>query len=358
MNAKSPSAWAALICTSLAMSGAALAQEKVPAVTYPAIPAKAAGANDFVPSGWKLEAQASGALDDHGAQGMALVLQDQDPRNVLDLDGQKFDSNPRLLVVALADGQGSYRQVLANHTLISRPDNRNQDDKFSGIEIVKGTLRVKLQNFMTMGGWTSTNYTYTFRLRNNALDLIGYDEMDVTRNTGAMETLSVNYGTGRYSMAKGAIDTDKETIRWHHLPEKRLPITLEQIGDGLGFSPLDVVFDTYERNDAKLGGGSIKVAQDGATVRATVQIGGIPNAGATAVDCGFIAEGSIASGVFTGKITRAGVLEGLDPEGDAAPGHLVPLKIAFKDGKASITQAPVADLCATGVSSNGSFAHR
>lgn len=222
---------------SFSLAAMAAAQDAIPAVTYPTIPATAATANAFVPTGWKLETQATGDLNGDGAEDIALVLLDQDSNNVLKIDGTTFDSNPRILVVALADGQRGYRLAASNHTLISRPDNRNQDDKLVGIKILKGTLRVALQNFMTMGGWTVNNYTYTFRLRKGTFNLIGYERTDTARNTGEVETLSVNYATVRYSTEKGNIENNKTTIRWHRLPAAGSPITLAQVGDGMDFQP-------------------------------------------------------------------------------------------------------------------------
>lgn len=222
---------------SFSLATMAAAQDALPAVSYPTIPTTAATASSFVPTGWKLETQAIGDLNGDGAEDIALVLLDQDPNNILKTDGATFDSNPRILIVALADGHGGYRLAASDHTLISRPDNRNQDDKLVGVKILKGTLQVTLQNFMTMGGWTVNNYTYTFRLRKGTFNLIGYERMDTARNTGEVETLSVNYATGRYSTEKGNIENNKTTVRWYRLPAAKSPITLEKVGDGMDFQP-------------------------------------------------------------------------------------------------------------------------
>jgi hypothetical protein len=229
---------AASFFAGLTVGSAAVAQaDDLPRVTYPTIPATAASVNGFVPKGWKIEKQVSGELSGRGLKDIALVLRDQDPHNVTKIDESKLDTNPRILIVALADPQGGYHLAASNHTLISRPDNPDQDDKLDGVAIARGALQVKLRNFMSAGGWTTTICAYTFRLQNDGLYLIGYDEDDVTRNSGADDILSVNYLTGRYSIAKGTIDSDKHKVRWYQLPEIRSPIPLDKIGDGLEFSP-------------------------------------------------------------------------------------------------------------------------
>jgi hypothetical protein len=216
----------------------AIAGDEVPAVPYPTLPATAANVDGFVPAGWKLEAQASGDLNGDGTADLALVLRDQNKANILNHDNfHDFDSNPRMLVIAFADGQHGYRLDTVNHSLISRRENPNQDDNFLEIGIAKGTLHVELTNFMTMGGWTTSNYTYTLRFDGKAFMLIGYDQTDTARNTGAIDTLSVNYISGRYSRAKGSIESDNDTIRWHRLAKGTKPMALDQIKDGMEFEP-------------------------------------------------------------------------------------------------------------------------
>ncbi|MGO4610652.1 hypothetical protein AB4142_30435, partial [Variovorax sp. 2RAF20] len=77
----------------------------VPPVRYPAVPAHAATAEGFVPAGWTLEYRIEGDLDQDGRADLALVLRQQDPRNIIEHDGfgpSPYDSNPRILAIAFA----------------------------------------------------------------------------------------------------------------------------------------------------------------------------------------------------------------------------------------------------------------
>ncbi len=110
----------------------------------------------------------------------------------------------------------------------------------------------------------------------------------------------------------------------------------------------------YERKDGRFGGGGIDVTDAAGVVKMTVQIGGIPHGAATNPDCGFIAEGKLDGNVFTGTITRQGVLAELSPEGDPAEAGLPPITATAKKGsitfKGSITSkdASVARYCGYG----------
>lgn len=122
-NRKSGSLLAASFLVGLMVGSATVAQaDDLPPVTYPTIPATAASVNDFVPKGWTIEKQVSGELSGKGLKDIALVIRDQDPHNVTKIDDSELDTNPRILVVALADPQGGYRLAASNHSLISRLD--------------------------------------------------------------------------------------------------------------------------------------------------------------------------------------------------------------------------------------------
>src|SRR5688500_7334278 len=97
----------------------------LPPVTYPPLPAEAANAEGFVPSGWKIENQAEGDVDGDSRADLALVLRSQDPANVLPVEmcGDKLDTNPSMLAVLLAKPGGGYRRAVENHVLIARREN-------------------------------------------------------------------------------------------------------------------------------------------------------------------------------------------------------------------------------------------
>jgi hypothetical protein len=89
--------------------GAAAAEDDpaIPAVSYPALAGHAGSAEDFGPPGWPLESKVSGDLNGDGRDDLVLVLRGNDPRNLIDArergGPQSFDTNPRILAVALAN---------------------------------------------------------------------------------------------------------------------------------------------------------------------------------------------------------------------------------------------------------------
>ncbi len=234
------------LCAAAAWAIPAAAQDlEIPEVRYPMLPGEAPGADGFIPRGWAIERRAEGDLNADGLADLALVLRARDPRNILandeGLGENPFDTNPRILAVAFArPGGAGYRLAVQNHSLIARRSTPVQVDPFgeedSRFEIARGTLRLSLHLFMTAGGWTMGNSTFTLRWQDGALRLIGFDSLHTQRNSGDTESLSVNYVTRRVRAGTGHISHDTERVRWRRLRPGPL-LAIEQLGDGMEFEP-------------------------------------------------------------------------------------------------------------------------
>jgi hypothetical protein len=232
------------ICLSLCGAcGLAAAEPVVPAVSYPALVKHAQSVEGFLPMEWRMELKQSGDLNGDGRDDVVLVLRALDERNIIDARGQggpeNFDTNPRILMVALANAAGGYDLALENHTLIARTTEPAAQDPLDpngvqegGVEIKKGTLRVTLGYF----GGNMGHLTYTFRFQGGRFALIGYDSVDVERSSGTIDQVSINYATRRMEHSVGHISDDTNKVIRTRLPSKPL-LTMQQVGDGLEFRP-------------------------------------------------------------------------------------------------------------------------
>ncbi|MEG0183226.1 MAG: hypothetical protein RR704_07205 [Stenotrophomonas sp.] len=224
-----------------ALPSAAFAVE-LPPVHYPDLPAQATSAEGFVPAGWTLEYRAEGDLDQDGRADLALVLRQQDRRNVVEHDGfgpSPFDSNPRILAIAWSRPSG-YVLATQNHVLIPRPDDAAASDVLDedgGVFIQHGTLMVALYSWTSAGSWYSGATSYTFRWQDGDFALIGYDRDSVMRNSGQTEQMSINFSTRKVKFVEGSTFEDKEQVRWQPLRDGRR-WTLDSVGDGWAFDPL------------------------------------------------------------------------------------------------------------------------
>ncbi|GBD49047.1 hypothetical protein [Methylopila sp. Yamaguchi] len=222
-----------------ALASPALALDEPPAAPIPTLAATGSALEAFAPPGWRVETKAEGDLDGDGRPDAAFVLRATDPRNVLKNEGlgsPQLDTNPRILAVALRRPAG-YALVTQNATLIPRHVDPVMDDPFGDRElsIERRAVKVGLAVFMSAGGWDMSRIAFTLRLDGEELRLIGYDRSTVARNTGAMQTLSVNYLAGRMSRGKGSIESDAMKTVWSKAARRGPTIT--QIGDGLEFDP-------------------------------------------------------------------------------------------------------------------------
>lgn len=232
----------------------------IPEIRYPALPARGANAEGFVPSGWRLDQQAAGDLDGDGRADIAFVVRMNDSANIVrhDILGEDpLDTNPRMLGIAFAAPGGGYRLALQDRTLIPRREIPTQADMLDpedrGLEIARGALKLRLTRFMSAGGWSAGSTSFTFRWQAGAFRLIGYDFVNVQRNTGCMVAFSLNYLTRRARLEAAYVDSEGAgEVRWRRLPARALR-TIGDIGNGLEFDPEGMItgypIDCAERSD-------------------------------------------------------------------------------------------------------------
>jgi hypothetical protein len=213
--------------------------QEIPPVNYPTIAAEAATPEGFVPKGWRLETKATGDLNRDKLPDAALVLHMDSPANRIAPSWNpdaRYDTNPRMLVVAFARPAGGFELAAADHKLIPRLENPNQDEPFDELAIENGTLRVSIHLFLSAGGWRMGGFVYRFLWQDGGFKLIGYDRNTVMRNSGELEEVSINFLTGRKLVKSGNVGTDTQTSRTVRISRKPL-LGLAAIGDGLMFDP-------------------------------------------------------------------------------------------------------------------------
>jgi len=214
--------------------------QKIPPVHFPDLPRHVATLGAFVPKGWKLTDKAMGDLNGDRILDVALAIWMDDSRNKIrpSYDPKThYDTNPMMLVVAFASKGGGYDLVVANHKLIPRRENPNQDPPFNDVTVANGVLHVKMHEFLEAGGWWLGKKSFTFRWKDGALRLIGYDRDGIIKPTGATDVASVNYPARRMIVKTGSMagDAPNET-RTVTLPDEPL-LTIDEVGDGLAFDP-------------------------------------------------------------------------------------------------------------------------
>lgn len=228
-----------------ALPGAHAQESELPPVQWPAIVEHAASAEGFVPDGWRLEHAVRGRLDDDARADLLLLLRMQDPANRIEHDvfgPSPFDTNPRMLVIALADAGGGYRRALVDHALIPRPESPVmadvlQDDPANAIRIADNrAFSITLHSWASAGTWYTSNRTYTFRRQDGCFRLIGFDRSSLHRASGETEDTSVNYLTGRAWTRSGSIEHTPGPRRPQRL-QGRSAICLGDIEDGFVFDP-------------------------------------------------------------------------------------------------------------------------
>jgi len=216
------------ICT-LAMTLPAFAQAEGPPLNRAKMPVDASRVSDFVPSGWLIEAQASGDLNHDQLQDLAVKLIQVKPAG--SDDTIKVRHRALLLLFKRPDGKW-HRAALAEHLLqctacggafygvMEAPAN---------IKIANGILIVE-QDY---GSRKVTEQLFRFRYeaKHGKFFLIGYDMSDRDRATGEFLEESSNYLTGKKIVTKSRIDEKSEKVVTVSNQTVKIPKTRQGIED-------------------------------------------------------------------------------------------------------------------------------
>lgn len=182
---------------------------------------------DFVPKNWKIIAKAEGDLNTDRIADLVLVIEDTKKKNILSnndgLGASTLNTNPRLLLVLFKNNKNKFYLNEKNRINIPSEGNLENaclEDPFlssKGIEITKGLLKLSLRYWLSCGSWEMNVIDYTFRLKNNQFELIGYDTFSLHRASGEINRSSYNFLTKKKSFTTG------ENISTS--PEEEKPIT-------------------------------------------------------------------------------------------------------------------------------------
>jgi len=160
-----------------------------------ALPRTANAIEKFLPSGWTVEEQVSGDLNNDSVPDTALKLIEKPAANV---DQDNPASRARVLMILFVNRQGIFERAATAKNLLQCT---GCGGAFYGVmeapadvAIAKGVLIVKQDH----GSRNVTETTYRFRYNPGVkkFALIGYDMSDRDRVTGETTSESINYLTG------------------------------------------------------------------------------------------------------------------------------------------------------------------
>ncbi len=148
------------------------------------LPKTANSTSKFVPAGWSIESMITGDLNTDGIADAILVFVDK-------------AEGTRALMIAFKNAKGEFERVVTANAVLqckSCGGMLGGETNAPDIKIVKGVLIIKTLT----GSRESTDSTFRFRYdpKVSKFALIGYDEIDNDRGTGASTSTSTNYLTG------------------------------------------------------------------------------------------------------------------------------------------------------------------
>lgn len=161
-----------------------------------ALPRTAGRLEAFVPAGWRIEQRVPGHLDADAVRDMVLVLRQTDPAKVLRGDllppGVEVNLNPRIILGLLKTSAG-YRLVARNDRLIPAPESEFVFDPLDSVVIENRVLKLTISFFASMGTYHTSTSVFHFKLDDECLHLLRYEDDSFRRNAETMRRMQVEY---------------------------------------------------------------------------------------------------------------------------------------------------------------------
>lgn len=190
------------------------AQElNLPDVHYPTLPKTGKAIGDFLPKGWKIVAQAKGDINNDAIDDYVVIIQEDNPRNLVKNPEQStevMNTNPRVFAAFLGEKNGGYMLGLENHSFIPRFSNPLLSDfiESDALSIARGTFKVWFV-IESINSSEVGNKKFTFRLKDQRVELIGFDSSYINRAAQQTSTTSVNFLTKKIKLVCASASSGK-----------------------------------------------------------------------------------------------------------------------------------------------------
>lgn len=199
--------------------------------------------SEFTMAGSTVEKTLRGDLNGDQIADAVLILHHKDPAKVIrSHDGggpdDTIDTNPRVLVGLLADGNGpTFSLLFQAPELIPRRDTPGVAEPLGAIQIDSNTLSVGLHFRPKTGSGPWSETTFRFKLDGKCMRLVNYEDVETQRDTNASSGMSVNYIDGAIETIKSKPGS-KSGFKMRRTRMSKPPrLCIEDVGNGWGFDP-------------------------------------------------------------------------------------------------------------------------
>lgn len=206
---------------------AARAEEPTP-LELSKVPQEGKTPEDFVPSGWKIEATARGDLDKNGSEDVVLQLVEAKPAE--NTDGTVTDRSRALLALLSSEGGKLRRAGASNHVLYCIGCQGTLGGGEGGVvKIDKGVIIVD----QLSGSREMTHTTLRFRYdpKEKRFMLIGEDVDHTDRAVGSTESQSTNMLNGTKVTEKRQFDQKKNKDVIRSSKKEKVPVSKRYMED-------------------------------------------------------------------------------------------------------------------------------
>jgi len=128
------------------------------------------------------------------------------------------DDGKRSLYISFNDKKLNGSKVIIYKNFIPVATEQYQTEPLVLLEISnKGILKIGLEYFLSAGSWDTHECKYSFKLVDNRLMLVGFDKLEISRNTGDYEERSFNFITKKTKIVFGSHQKNSRLEKWSNI---------------------------------------------------------------------------------------------------------------------------------------------
>lgn len=192
---------------------------------------RGASLDDLIPTGWTHD-ETTGDLNKDGIPDLVIIATPDFKENIIVReDGCQRNHNQPVFAIYFGTADHEFALWRQYDEIIPKNDSEFMTYEWNLEITTRGTLRIDLSSYSSMGSYQSPSSTYVYRYQDGDFFLIGKDSQCLSRNTGELVEISENYLTHKQQSIKSNAfdDTIKPVEKWKSIPKK----PLERLGTEL-----------------------------------------------------------------------------------------------------------------------------
>lgn len=175
--------------------------------------------NKYIPKNWSLLDHVKGDLNKDSIEDLVLIIQSNRPseKDEYDYEDENFKMYDRAMIILFGEAyKKNFRQISRSNSIIPHAESPQMSDPFESVTIVRGSILLKFNYWVSAGTWYTSTESYMLRYQNGDFTLIGLEYTSLHRSSMEYHSLSVNFLTKKFLCTYRINGVAPELKKWNN----------------------------------------------------------------------------------------------------------------------------------------------